>query len=53
MQCPAGQILGLPLQTPAMQVSFCVQAFWSSQATPSCAAGSSQVPVLASQVPTR
>jgi hypothetical protein len=46
------QVTGLlPLQTPALQLSACVQAFPSLHAVPSTAAGFEQAPVEGLQVP--
>src|SRR5438034_610820 len=48
----AVQTIGLaPVQVPFWQVSVCVQALASLQAAPSAFAGSEQVPVAGSQVP--
>jgi hypothetical protein len=48
----AVQVTGLPTQLPAWQLSFCVQAFLSSQLVPSVLAGFEHAPVPGSQVPT-
>jgi hypothetical protein len=40
-----------PVQAPAWQVSVCVQALPSVQATPSATGGLEQTPVVASQLP--
>src|SRR5262249_48380448 len=48
----AAQVTGFaPVQTPAWQVSVCVQALPSLQAAPSGFAGSEHEPVAGSQVP--